>query len=124
MNQAVEATGGSTIPLSGKQTMWADTTQLYSSAYTWEWTITYDLVAAMAVAQQGTTAHGLFGLAMSSVADKHQDFMELADRLLSAGMDNAAEMGKAIRLAADDFVRTDDGAASDADRVRRAVEQP
>jgi hypothetical protein len=121
MNRALDPTGGSSIPLSGAETLWADTTQLYASAYAWEWDISLAVGGTQFTAETASNSSHYFGVALKAVGEAHDSFMTMAADLLQAGATNAAGMGAAIRATADDFVKTDSGAAGNADRVRNKL---
>jgi hypothetical protein len=108
-------------PTPPRRTMWADTTQLYLSAHTWERTIAGRLGSAAATVAAGRGGGDAFGLALAPLGTQFEQYVVAATTQLQVGSDVAAEMGTRLRRMADDWVRTDDGAAETTDRVRAVL---
>jgi hypothetical protein len=109
--------GGGGVPAPAR-TMWADTSQMYESAHAWEWEVSQALSAAATQVAAGLGEGRLFGVALRALGDGHDAFVERATGQLRAGANVAGEMGSRLRGVADDWVRTDEGAAELHDRLR------
>lgn len=108
-------------PVAPRRTMWADTTQLYLSAHTWELTIAGQLASAAATVATGRGGGAAFGLALAPLGAELEEYVVAATTQLEVGSEVAAEMGARLRRVADDWLRTDDGASEATDRVRSVL---